>query len=96
MKTIKNINKLLKENTIYLKLPFWEKARIKKIEFDSENKRFWNKVYDFWAFYLMYDCNWVENISEWILYWINKNEWIEKIYNDFQKIINIWVDTISL
>lgn len=96
MKTIRDINKLLKENTIYLKLSFWEKARIKKVEFDSENKRFWNKVYDFWAFYLMYDCNWVENISEWILYWINKNEWIEKIYNDFQKIINIWVDTISL
>lgn len=96
MKNIRNINKLLKENAIYLKLAFWEKARIKKVEFDSENKRFRNWVFDFWAFYLIYDSNWVENISEWILIWVDKNKWIEKIYNDFQKIINIWVNTISL
>lgn len=95
MKTIRSINKLLKEYDIYFQLPFNEIARIKKVEFDSENKRFWNWVKDIWAFYLIYDSDWVENISEWVLYWENKNEWIEKLYNNFEFIKNLWLHIIS-
>ena len=96
MKSIRELNKFLKNNILYLSLPFWERARIKKVEFDSENKRFWNWVNDIWAFYLIYDSNWVENISEWILYWVEKNEWIEKIYNDLNEIKSYWFNTIWL
>ena len=94
--TIRELNNRLKENQFYLSLPFWEKVKIKKVEFDSENKHFRNWVKDIWAFYLLYDHNWIENISEWCLYWENKTKWIEHIYNTFVILKNIWCNTIWL
>lgn len=94
MKTIRDINKLLKNYQFYIQLPFWDTWKIKKVEFDSEDKRFKNWVKDYWAFYLIYDCNWVENVNEWILYWVKKSKWIEKIYDSFDAIKNIWCNTI--
>lgn len=93
--TIRKINNLLKQHPFYLYLrPYWEKAKIKKVEFDSENKRFWNWVNNIWAFYLIYDHNWVENIGEWIAYWAEKEEYMMKLYKTFEKFIKMWVDTI--
>lgn len=96
MKTIRELNKFLKDNSFYINLSFNQKARIKKVEFDSENKRFWNWVKDIWAFYLIYDWDWVENISEWVLYWIDKNEWIKKLYDNFEFMKKIWFNNIAL
>ena len=94
--TIRKLNNRLKENQFYLSLPFWERVKIKKVEFDSEDKCFKNWVKDIWAFYLLYDHNWIENISEWCLYWEEKTKWIQYIYDSFVKIKSIWCNTISL
>lgn len=93
---IRELNNRLKKNKFFIKLPFGDAGEIQKIEFDSENKVFWNWVNNIWAFYLIYNTKHTNGVSEWIVYWINKTEWLEKIYKSFETAKEIWCNTISL
>lgn len=92
--TLKDINKLLKENSLYFIINNYtfnwkdEEFKIKKIEYDRES----NRIYDpenRWNFYLMYDDE-IENISEWIMYDENKQSWLWFLYTRLQRLIEEW------
>jgi hypothetical protein len=94
MKTIRDINKLLKENTMYFVLEnyFWKNKirKIKKIEYDRYKDT--PKSLNIWNFYLLYDDekNGVKDISEWILYDEYKETWILFIYDRLKRLIKEW------
>lgn len=92
--TLKDINKLLKNNDMYFLVPNWtfswkdEEFKIKKIEYDRKS----NRIYDpenRGNFYLLYDDE-VGNISEWIMYDENKQSGLWFLYTRIQRLIEEW------
>lgn len=82
MKTLRDVNKLLEKKDFYMLFNFKycprRKIRIQKIEF--EKRKDLPRQANIGNFYAIYEWQYVEKMSEWLLYYENKQNWIDYLY----------------
>ena len=94
--TIRDINNILKKSDFYFIIEkfFWkdQKFRIKKIEYDRKtpHNQEWTRRENRGNFYLIYDCEDVEHISEGILYDTDKQGGLRFIYRELERMLEEW------